>query len=402
MKSVSTDDVPPPPPQVGSSHSPPMKILKLEAVRKEVHNRPLRDISTLDVKKMVGKGMYGSVFRAVDPFSKKELALKRLQRNPEEKKIHGYPITTTREIKMLKRLGQVTGNGAENIIRLREMIIAGEGLNDDNEKEGVVRYNKGDVFMVFEYMPFDLAGLIHTPDFHFTKEQVLWYSKQLLNGVFAMHSNKIINRDIKAANVLITRDNILKIADWGLARELNHDRNPQRLTGPRVITLWYRPPELLLECRSYGFEVDMWSVGCLLAEIVMKGALLKGSEEKQQLELIYKLCGTPTGELLEIYQRFPAWSKMKFEKDYPSTLDRRLSQLDPPMADLIKQILQMDPSKRIDAGTALDHDVFWDPNNPMVKSPKEYVQLSLYCVDCHVILCRVICTFYVKRGEDQP
>jgi serine/threonine protein kinase len=118
----------------------------------------------------------------------------------------------------------------------------------------------GDVFMVFEYVDYDLAGLMASTDVNFTPAHVQSFMKQLLTGVHFMHKNNILHRDLKGANILITKDNCLKIADWGLARSFI---NRSQRFSDKVVTLWYRSPELLLESRSYSSEVDMWSVGCV-------------------------------------------------------------------------------------------------------------------------------------------
>jgi serine/threonine protein kinase len=132
------------------------------------------------------------------------------------------------------------------------------------------------VFMVFEYLEFDLTGIIETPEIKLTQDHIKSWSRQLLSGVHYMHVNKIIHRDLKASNLLINRRGELKIADWGLARSWNPEM--KRLTN-RVITLWYRPPELLLGAVEYTSKIDMWSVGCIIAEMFRRGGLLKGSNE---------------------------------------------------------------------------------------------------------------------------
>jgi len=330
--------------------------------KKKRFEKGLRDVTCVNVEKMVGSGMYGTVFKARDPATNELLALKKMKRNVEDKKEHGFPITTLREVKILKALRHT------NVVDLKEIMIAKEGLNEDNEEEGVVRYCKNDVFMVFEYVAFDLAGLINTPNYSFSHDQILWYSKQLLQGVFEMHKLKILNRDIKAANVLITRNNVLKIADWGLAR--SYSEKTAKLSGPKVITLWYRPPELLLETRHYGAEVDMWSVGCLIAEIAMGEALLKGTEELNQLEKIYQLCGTPEGKVKDKFATYPAWEKMQFKETYPNRMKQKLSRVYPLLLNLIEDLMQLDPSDRKSASDCLDHDVFWSSTKPMLERPE--------------------------------
>lgn len=134
--------------------------------------------------------------------------------------------------------------------------------------------------------------------------------QQLLNGLYYIHSNKILHRDMKAANVLITKNGVLKLADFGLARAFSANKKgqPNRFTN-RVVTLWYRPPELLLGERNYGPPVDLWGAGCIMAEMWTRSPIMQGSSEQQQLRLISQLCGSitpavwPGVENLELYKQ---------------------------------------------------------------------------------------------------
>jgi serine/threonine protein kinase len=145
--------------------------------------------------------------------------------------------------------------------------------------------------MVFEYMEFDLTGILETPSIRLSQDHIKSWGLQLLAGVHYMHTNQVIHRDLKASNLLISRDGQLKIADFGLARSWNPDM--QRLTN-KVITLWYRPPELLLGCVAYSDKIDTWSVGCILAEMFRRSGFLRGGDEATQLDLIFRTCGHPT------------------------------------------------------------------------------------------------------------
>eukprot|EP00957_Ditylum_brightwellii_P102582 7818458-Ditylum_brightwellii.AAC.1 len=147
--------------------------------------------------------------------------------------------------------------------------------------------------MVFEYLEFDLTGILESPDIRLTQDHVKSWSQQLLNGVHYMHTNKVIHRDLKASNILVNKRGELKIADWGLARSWNSEM--KRLTN-RVITLWYRPTELLLGCVEYTPKIDMWSVGCIIAELFRRSGFLKGANEASQLNLIFQIAGHPTEE----------------------------------------------------------------------------------------------------------
>jgi len=205
------------------------------------------------------------------------VALKRINIEQEE---NGFPITAIREIKLLCAMK------CANIVQLKEIVTSKEA------NCGRAEIPKS-IFMVFEYLEFDLTGILETPSIRITSDHVRCWSKQLLDGIYYMHLNKLIHRDLKPSNILIGANGALKIGDWGLARSWNESM--QKLTN-RVITLWYRPPELLLGCVAYGPPVDMWSAGCIVAEMFRRTPLMKGRDEAQQIEMIWRVCGTPTEE----------------------------------------------------------------------------------------------------------
>jgi len=163
----------------------------------------------MKILRLIGDGTYGMVFSALDKESGETVALKKIKM---EQETQGFPVTAIREMKILKALGH------KNIIALREMITYEK---EDAETDGSlvnmkVQLSVGDVFMVFEFAEYDLAGLIN--EVVFTDDHIKSYTKQLLDGIYFMHSNRILHRDIKGANILVTIDNRLKIADLGLAR----------------------------------------------------------------------------------------------------------------------------------------------------------------------------------------
>jgi len=269
----------------------------------------LRDVSVFDKKHQLGKGTYGDVFMGSDRETKEIVALKKI--NTEQESNYGFPITTIREIKILKALTHV------NIVKLKEIVTSKEQRDDVSENNTIPK----SVYLVFEYHEFDLTGILGTRQIRFTQDHIKSWSMQLLQGVHYMHVNKIIHRDLKAANILIGRNGELKIADWGLARTWNE--RMEKLTNP-VITLWYRPPELLLGCKKYSPKIDMWSVGCIIAEMFRRTGLLTGTNDASQLDLIFKTLGHPTvGDFPEIHELCPQWTKLQ-PKNEESTLKCRL------------------------------------------------------------------------------
>lgn len=313
----------------------------------------LRDVNVFQRRQQVGEGTYGSVFVGADKKTGEVVALKRINTEEEE---NGFPLTAIREVKILKALSH------PNVVELKEIVTS-----------------KGNVFMVFEYLEFDLTGIIETPEIKLTQDHVKSWSKQLLSGVHYMHVNKIIHRDLKSSNLLINRKGELKIADWGLARSWNPEM--RRLTN-RVITLWYRPPELLLGAVEYTPKIDMWSVGCIIVEMFRRGGLVKGSNESTQLDLIFRIMGHPTNqEWPNVDKLCPLWKNYKPQTEAES-LPRKLreelksrlpanaiSWMTPHAMDLIDNLLAYDPDKRWSAAQALTAEWFFD--TPMPKPAGE-------------------------------
>ncbi len=224
---------------------------------------------------------------------------------------------------------------------------------------------------MFDFCEHDLAGLLSNVNVKFNLGEIKKVMQQMFEGLFYIHSNKIIHRDMKAANILITKQGILKLADFGLARAISINKSqPNRYTN-RVVTLWYRPPELLLGERNYGPPVDLWGAGCIMAEMWTRSPIMQGNTEQHQITMIAQLCGAITPEVWPGVDKLELFNKV----DLPKTSKRRVKERLKPYVkdafacDLIDKCLLLDPSKRTDADTALNHDFFW--TDPM---PCEYIR----------------------------
>lgn len=226
---------------------------------------------------------------------------------------------------------------------------------------------KSTFYLVFEFCEHDLAGLLSNANVKFSIGEIKKVMQQLLNGLYFIHSNKILHRDMKAANILITKTGVLKLADFGLARAFSTaGKDKQNRYTNRVVTLWYRPPELLLGERNYGPPIDLWGAGCIMAEMWTRTPIMQGKTEQHQLQLISQLCGSITKEVWPNVEKLDMFGQMELAQGQKRKVKDRLKVYvkDQYALDLIDKLLTLDPSKRIDSDTALNHDFFWSDPMP--------------------------------------
>ncbi|KAD6795722.1 hypothetical protein E3N88_06618 [Mikania micrantha] len=305
----------------------------LAAVASEAINGWLpRRADTFEKLEKIGQGTYSSVYKARDLTNNKLVALKRVRFDNMDTESVKF---MAREIHILRMLDH------PNIIKL-------EGL--------VTSCSSRSLYLVFEYMEHDLTGLASLPGVKFTEPQVKCYMQQLLSGLDYCHSHGVLHRDIKGSNLLIDNNGILKIADFGLANFFDSNHQNVALTS-RVVTLWYRPPELLLGATHYGVAVDLWSTGCILGELYTGKPIMPGRTEVEQLHKIFKLCGSPS----EDYWRK---SKLRHSTVFRPTQSyrRRIEETykDVPLVaiQLMETLLAIDPSQRGTALSALKSEFF--------------------------------------------
>ncbi|KAG6383282.1 hypothetical protein SASPL_156969 [Salvia splendens] len=319
-----------------------------------------RSVECFEKLEQIGEGTYGQVYMAREKRTGEIVALKKIRMDNEKE---GFPITAIREIKILKKLQH------ENVIQLKEIVTSpGRETNEQVQPVADAENNKykGSIYMVFEYMDHDLTGLADRPGLRFTVPQIKCYMKQLLTGLHYCHVNQVLHRDIKGSNLLIDNEGNLKLADFGLARSFSNDINAN-LTN-RVITLWYRPPELLLGATKYGPAVDMWSVGCIFAELLYGKPILPGKNEPEQLNKIFELCGTPDELIWPGVSKIPWYNKFKPTRPMKKRIRELFRHFDRHALDLLEKMLVLDPAQRISAKDALDAEYFW--NDPLPCDPK--------------------------------
>ena len=311
----------------------------------------------------LGEGTYGSVYEARDKDSGALVALKRVKEKSEAYDREGIPTTSLREVALLRRLSH------PNIVTLLEVAV---GTRADS------------VFLVFEHCEHELARLVDS-GWRMSLAEAKCAMQHLLCAVAHLHANFILHRDLKLSNLLLTRDGALKLCDFGLAREAHcHDRiggaadmgdGADSSAGdddhvgaytPKVVTLWYRAPELLLGATRYGCAVDMWSCGCIMGECLLHRPLLPGSSEKRQLELICLLLGTPSEAIWPELPRLALWAPLKATlprqpyNDLPACFAAHRGAPHPTEATLglLNGMLTFNPARRLSAVEALRHAWF--------------------------------------------
>mgnify|MGYP004713573545 CR=1 FL=1 len=320
----------------------------------------MSSIKRYQILQKLGQGTFGVVQKAKDKETGKVVALKQLLNHSAKE---GFPITAMREITILKKLHD------ENILELIDMVY--EAPKVLNPKDLI--HQRGCFYTVSPYMTLDLVGLLRNPSVELKVPQIKCLMQQLLRGVQYIHLQHYLHRDIKAANILVSSEGVLKIADFGLARTY-HGHIPLLGKGPGggerpytglVVTRWYRPPEILLGERKYTTAVDLWGVGCVFAELFTKRPILVGKTDAHQAQLVFELCGAP--DVLS----WPAAVNLPNKSDFSIgiTCKRTLeAKFEPLMGkdgtELLAALLRLDPSKRFNLLDALAHPYFTNEPKP--------------------------------------
>ena len=278
----------------------------------------------------IGSGTYGVVYKGYKKKQNGEKEIVAIKKMKIDLENEGIPSTALREITILRELKH------PNIVRLLDVVL-----------------NNSKLYLLFEFIEIDLRKfLINLKEKMLNENLVKNFLYKILDAVAYCHSKKIIHRDLKPQNILTAKNGeIVKVADFGLARAFSI---PIRPYTKEVLTLWYRAPELLLGINEYSTPVDIWSIGCIFAELILKQPLFKGEYEIEQLFKIFHVLGTPNKDIWPEVETLPNFSH-EFPKFKPIKFEEYFIGLDKNGIDLLKQMLVYDPNQRITAKQALMH-----------------------------------------------
>ncbi|XP_055022366.1 cyclin-dependent kinase 15, partial [Boleophthalmus pectinirostris] len=287
--------------------------------------------SYLSLEKL-GEGSYAEVYKGISRINGQLVALKVIRTSVQE----GVPFTAMREASLLKKLKH------NNVVLLHDIVQNHDGLT-----------------FVFEYVQTDLSQYMEQHPGGLQQHNTRLFSFQLLRGLSYVHKQKILHRDLKPQNLLISFRGELKLADFGLARSKSV---PCQTFSSEVVTLWYRPPEVLLGSTDYTSALDMWGAGCILVEMLQGAPAFPGlSDVSEQLRKIFSVLGVPSEETWPGVSLLPNYSTEGFGRCDPRPLRsvwKRLGMLPSKTSDLIQDLLRPNPRVRISAQDGLQHKYF--------------------------------------------
>ncbi|KAI6191750.1 Serine threonine protein kinase-related domain containing protein [Aphelenchoides bicaudatus] len=305
-----------------------------------------RELNNFTDLKQIGEGTYGVVYRAKDKKNSITYALKRIKLNQDQE---GIPSTCIREISILKDLNHT------NIVHLHDVVLR-HGL---------------EIFLVFEFVDMDLSGLLKKfPNRQLPNDLTQSFMRQLLSALNYCHSLRVIHRDLKPSNILVMKTGVAKLADFGLARAVSV---PSRCYTHEVVTLWYRPPELLLGGKYYSSALDIWSLGCIFGEMVRGGPLFEGNSEIHQLFRIFERLGTPDTLIWPGIEKLRDYTPL-FPKFRRQLFRSFIAGLDTSGVDLLEKMILYPPAERITARAAMNH-IYITNAKDLLPSVDKHLQL---------------------------
>ncbi|KAF4112937.1 cyclin-dependent kinase 7 [Onychostoma macrolepis] len=273
----------------------------------------------------LGEGQFATVYKARDKTTNTIVAIKKIKVGHRTEAKDGINRTALREIKLLQELSH------PNIIGLLDAFG-----------------HKSNISLVFDFMETDLEMIIKDTSLVLTPANIKAYILMTLQGLEYMHTHWILHRDLKPNNLLLDENGVLKLADFGLAKAFG---SPNRVYTHQVVTRWYRSPELLFGARMYGVGVDMWAVGCILAELLLRVPFLAGDSDLDQLTKIFEALGTPTEETWPGMSSLPDYVSFKL---FPGTpLEHIFSAAGDDLLELLKGLFTFNPCTRTTASQAL-------------------------------------------------
>ncbi|EGW30818.1 uncharacterized protein SPAPADRAFT_56779 [Spathaspora passalidarum NRRL Y-27907] len=287
-------------------------------------------------ERKVGEGTYAVVYLGHQVTTGREIAIKEIKTGIFK---DGLDMSALREVKYLQELRH------PNVIELVDVFSTPHNLN-----------------LVLELLPCDLEVLIKDKEVVFTMGDIKSWMLMTLRGIHHCHRNFILHRDLKPNNLLIAPDGQLKIADFGLARALG---NPNEDLSSNVVTRWYRAPELLFGAKHYTGAIDMWSIGIIFAELMLRVPYLPGKDDVDQLDVTFKALGTPTEQIWPNVSSLPMYNALTvYAQPSRQELRNRFSAATEKALDLMIMLTQLDPSRRCDSTRALLHDFFTELPRP--------------------------------------
>jgi cyclin-dependent kinase 1 len=280
----------------------------------------------------IGEGTYGVVYKGKNKKTGQLVAMKKIRLEAEDE---GVPSTAIREISLLKELRH------PNIVSLEDVMM------EENR-----------LYLIFEFLSMDLKKYLDKiePSTYMDPKLVKSYLYQINEAILFCHQRRVLHRDMKPQNLLITRDGTIKVADFGLGRAFGV---PVRVYTHEVVTLWYRAPEVLLGSSRYSCPIDIWSLGCIFAEMATKRPLFQGDSEIDQLFRIFRVLKTPSEEIWPGVSSLPDY-KATFPNWTSYNLQNQVKNMSSDAVDLLKQMVIYDPARRISAKRIALHPYLQD------------------------------------------